>query len=226
MLTNLEDLRRNLMSLLRLMVLGGLATVMAAAFQAHAITLNNNCGYLGQLTDNDGCEVGSTNNDKLVASTTTQAKTPTKTPPPLQVNVDSMFDVNDWMFAEEWEVSYGAWAQGDQSTDVGLSITGTGTSGEWAITGVWDNIMLVVKGPNGSGTTPKTYVAYLLESGDTEGKFTSPFSNKNGNLQNISNITAYVRGVPEPTALALLGVALAAVAISARRRVGRRVQTL
>ena len=203
------------MSVLRLMVLGGLTMAMAAAFQAHAITLNNNCGYLGNLTDNDGCELGTTNNDNIA-------------PPPLQVNVDSMFDESDWIFAEEWELKYGAWAQGDQRIDVGLSITGTGTSGTWTIADIWDNAvnaMLVVKGPNGSGTVPNTYIAYLLESGDTSGLFSSPFT-KGTKRQDISNITLYVRGVPEPTAIALLGVALAAVAISARRRrVHPRMQT-
>lgn len=203
-----------------LVVLVGLV-VPVWAFQAHAITENLTCAYLTNLTANDGCDIGTTNNDTVGTK--------------LQVNADSMFDTSDWVFAEEWtyeQLTYyvngktqtvGSWAQGDQGINVGLTATGTGTSGKWTVTGVWDDIMLVLKGPNGSGTTPVYYVAYLLESAD--GYFSSPFTNKNGKAQDISNMTVYVRGVPEPTAIALLGVALAAVAITARRRAaGRRPQ--
>ena len=182
----------------------GLALALTP-FQAQAVP----CAIPGLdngILANDGCQVGSTNNDTLV---------------PLQVNTDAMFGFSDWVFAEKWEFGEGA----EEQIDIGLIITGDAQSGTWSINDIWDlvdNVMLVLKGGASDNTSPNMYVGYLLVDGDTSGTYETPFINtRNENPKDISHISAYFRGaqekIPEPTTLGLLGLALAALSIGVRR---------
>ncbi|QEG34227.1 PEP-CTERM sorting domain-containing protein [Bythopirellula goksoeyrii] len=157
-------------------------------------------GIANNLTANNGCETGSTNNDN---------------PIPGQVNADTMFGFSDWVFAEKFEFPVV-----DEDIDIGLTITGGDISGTWSINNVWgsfQDIMLILKGGSGNNTQEE-YVGYLLVTGDTSGAYTTPFFNaNNGNAKEISHVSAYVRGVPEPATWMLLGLALGTLSL---RRAG------
>ena len=178
------------------------ALILAWAAPAQAVPCPATA--VNEVTANAGCALGSTNNDSVS-----------------QVNADSMFGFSDWLFAQKDDDLDGI----DSTTiDIGLSLIGDTLSGTWSINDIWSlysDVMLVFKEGNG---IPDTYVGYLLVSGDTAGLYSSPFINPaNGNLKNISHVTAYVRGdgdmmVPEPGTLALLGIGLFGMGLASRRK--------
>lgn len=166
----------------------------------------------GAVVTNIGCQVGTTNNDFLGP-----------TPAGFQVNLDSMFGITTWDSAGKDEFGVGA-SSGNQNIGLSISFNGSATGGSWSINSnvfsLWQNVMLVLKGPAG-GTTQPNYIGYLLDS--TSGTFTTPFFNlRNGNGQGVSHITAYVSGpvneIPVPAALPLLLTALGGLGLIARRR--------
>lgn len=176
-------------------------TLMATfAIQGQAMAvLCTDLGIQNKVTLNDGCQIGTTNNDNIA-------------PGPLQVNVDMMFGFTDWVFAEkaiEPEVSF----------NIGLMVLGTDQAGTWQIDNIWpfvDNVMLVLKDGNNDDVEPRTYVGYLLTDGEVSGTYSTPFlKSTDESLKDISHISAYFRGgnisVPEPATAALLGLALAAL---------------
>ena len=197
-----------------LVLLSGFA-IAAWAFQANAVPTPCDTSIVGKVGGTSNCQLGSTINDTLN---------------PLQVNVDQIF-AGGWTFAEkqEYSATSTSWAQGTEIIDIGLHISGNGTSGTWSIANIWadvGDVMLVLQGPNGGGVTPSNYVAYLLKEGDSSDTFSSPFSKTNNKgiatTLDIMHISAYVRGVPEPGPLALLGLALAALGLTGRRGLRRR----
>jgi len=166
--------------------------------------------YSGGVSPSTACQVGGAHNDFL---------------DPLQVNEDSLFGFDDWVFAGKALES-----DTDAATvDIGFGAVGTNLSGEWFVDGgVWtdpgiSHLMLVLKG--GRPHQPGGFLAYLIETGATEGTYVSPFVNLNNpqaGFTGISHISAYVRAqptdVPEPASVTLVGFGLLATAASLRRR--------
>jgi hypothetical protein len=190
---------KTIISLTLMGILSG-ASLQAAAVPATCQSL----GIQNNVTSNDGCQIGSTNNDTLGSG-------------PIQVNTDQMFGFSDWTFAEKG-------FEQEQNIDVGLFIFGSAQAGIWwidqAIWNVYSDVMLVLKGGSGN-TNPANYVGYLLEDGQSWGSYLSPFMN-GSKRKDISHFSIYVRGaersVPEPTTLALIGLGLVGLAYLRRRR--------
>jgi hypothetical protein len=180
-----------------------LASAFGLSLLAMAATGNASCISLGienNLVANAGCELGTTNNDSQSD--------------PLQVNLDTMFEYGDWFFAEK------VLEDPEQVIDIGLTLTGDEQGGMWSIDDVWgsySDIMLVFKG-GGGNVEPSVYVGYLLVNGDTSGTYTTPFFNdNNGNPTDISHVSAYVRHMPEPSSIVLVGLSLVGFAAMRRR---------
>ena len=178
------------------------AAILGWTGQAQAVACP--AAISGKVTANSGCELGSTNNDTFN---------------PLQVNLDQMFGFDDWLFAQKDEDLDGI---DEMAIDIGLSLIGTTLAGTWSIDDIWSlfsDVMLVFKS-GANNTDPDTYVGYLLVDGDTSGLYASPFTNThNGNLKDISQVSAYVRAVPEPGTLALFGIGLLGFGVMRRKRI-------
>jgi hypothetical protein len=178
----------------------------ASAFGLFMLTMptvsNASCISLGienNVLANAGCELGTTGNDFLSS--------------PLQVNQDAMFGFTDWTFAEKV-------LDAEEDIDIGLMLTGNTLSGSWSINNVWSSyshVMLVFKS-GGGNISPPLYVGYLLVNGDTTGSYVTPFVNSNsGGPADISHVSAYVRPMPEPSSIVLLGITLAIAGVFRRR---------
>ena len=157
---------------------------VAATFSNTALAIACNADATGKVMGDAGavaCDTGTTNNDFLGD--------------PLQVNIDTMFDIDTWMFAEKDE-DLAAVGTDITTIDVGLAVDGL-EGGNWSLRDdIWDlyeNVMLVIKGGQGNNSNPN-YVGYLLDvSSGTSGTYSTPFFNVNGggagNPKAISHIT-------------------------------------
>lgn len=154
------------------------------------------------VTPSVGCQVGSTNNDFVGGPNSAG----------YQVNVDSMFGINTWLFA----------GKDNEGLNISPEFPGTSkTSGTWDISSFiqpnWTNIMLVLKGGAGNNTQPN-YVGYLLDgtSGDWMTPFFTATGREAGNPKDVSHISLYyttgdTTSVPTPALLpGLIGMGFAA----------------
>lgn len=155
------------------------------------------------------CERGSTNNDKLNVGPGKNA---------LQVNLDTLFDLDSWVFLGKDNL---AGSESD-SNPINLGLSGGLKRGSFVIpSSLWnayDAFALVLKGGAGNTTEPN-YIAYRITS--ARGTYSSPFFNlNNGNTKDISHISLYgatVAAVPLPAGGLLLLGALAGF-VGLRRR--------
>jgi hypothetical protein len=217
-------MRRNFLLRAAIVASGALlGLVLPQSARAASIVCTAGVGFGAPISDNvtpsTGCEIGGANNDFLGG-----------TPSQHQVNADTMFGFNDWVFAEKAFESA-------QAIDIGLSITGNPISGTWAVNDIWSTLnvselMLVFKG--GSSKQPGQYVGYLIADGAIAGSYLTPFlTTGQGSGAAVSHVSAYIRQsttvteheltpVPEPTSLVLFGTGAALLARRLRRGEKRR----
>jgi hypothetical protein len=196
----------------------GLGLTLAMSVSAQAATCS---AYVaGAVTNTDGCQIGTENNDKT-------------NPLPAQVNVDSMFGETTWSFLAKDNTSGGIFNGTDEGNATYLTMSGGTTgAGNWTILNTlfagYDKFMLVFKGGNGN-IDPDDYVGYLIDptnSGDMNGTYAySPFiATQQGNQAGISHVSLYgIAGstppvVPLPAAGWLLLAGLGGLAAATRRK--------
>lgn len=191
------------------------ATILLSPALVSATPCPPDIGHSPPISDNvtpsTACELGDDNNDNVGGAS-------------LDVNDHMMFGFTDWEFAQRDNDLDGT---DETNIDIGLSITGDMTSGDWSIDDVWaslgvTHVMLVFKG--GNAAEPDDYVGYLITFGATSGTYLTPFSQPGDAdaAQEISHISAYIRRdggmrMPEPGTTLLFGLGLLAVAAARRR---------
>lgn len=153
--------------MLKRLVLAGVSAVLLSAGFASAAT----CDAVSGATM---CEEGSTNNDKQN---------------PLQVNIDKIFGVDDWVLVSK-----------DDSPD-----------GEYSVGTDYDMYMVVLKGPN-----PDPYQAYKVEPGTSGTYDLSAFSGQGTSHASIYG-SGTPSEVPLPAAGFLLLAGLGGLAMMRRK---------
>lgn len=134
-----------------------------------------------------------------------------KDPSGYAVNVNSIFDHDDWQFLAKDESG--------GSNEVGLEVTGLGElEGLWSldagVLSAFEEFAIVLK-------SSTYWAAYLFDNNLADDGTWESFTG-----QGLSHFTIYVRGegggggipVPEPAALSLLGLGVLGVALRRRRR--------
>ena len=193
------------------------ATAIAASFAFGASAATCTSAEAMGVKPNAGCEVGSTNNDKLNVGDDKE----------LQVNIDQLFGMDDWVFLAKDDFGDG----GPNGTDEGdaslLTASGSTTAGSFSIAqSVFDaykSVLVVLKGGQGK-TTQENYIGYLVVDSDTNAfAYMSPFFNpKNQNPKGISHISLYGSGemspIPLPAAGWMLLAGLGGLAAARRRK--------
>ena len=189
-----------------------LLSVMLLVFSAASYAGPCATRYEDNVLANDGCQLGSTNNDSTA-----------------QVNADSMFGYTDW--TQVWKSDSGA-TKPDGLTD--FTMAGDLLSGTFQID--WaDNtggqVLFVLKDGQDD---PWQYVGWLLDPGTfglQDYSYDTPFLNTNtGNLKQISHASFYYRAggptvqcencsnVPVAATMPLFGIGALALLWSRRRK--------
>jgi PEP-CTERM motif len=188
------------------------ASMLAASAPAKAATFacSSTSGIADNVTNTSGCQVSDTANQDFLNTN------------PLTVNSENFFGINNWAFG------------GKISSDTGYKGTGSGQSGRWDISSVfqntWDDVMLIFKSGNGT-----KLVGYMVEDGKTSGEWTSPFEksafNFSGNgTKDVSHISVYYKtgaatstqSVPEPgTILGLMAFGMGGLLVRKNGKNGK-----
>lgn len=157
------------------------AAFLAASVYSPASAATCTVAVAGALTPSDACYVGVASNDSAATLTS-----------------EMVFGVDDWEFLAKDNDLDGT-DEGDASL---LSVMGTTLSGTLTIAqSVFDtygSVSVVLKGPNSKNSTPNTFVAYLVRSAELY-TYVSPFTGRNGQVQDISHVSLYGGAVTPPT---------------------------
>ena len=137
----------------------------------------------------------------------------------------------DWTYLVKDDAAGGTTAGTFGGINYTLNSGAAATSGQWTLTAgpasllpVYVDFVVVLK-------SSTAYALWFFDEvkidGSDGGTWTSVFKNQNGKLQDLSHLSLYVREgdtvdppivIPEPGSLALVGLALAAAGLGARRR--------